>query len=286
MFSICATLITGLLTLLTILHFYSKKKYSYWKTRKVPSAPTVPILGNLKDVVLGKDSIGDNAGYVYLRFDAPYVGYYQLFSPALILKDLDIIKHILVKDFNKFHDRPVFSDEKADPMAFHFLLMMKNPLWRHYRAKLSPVFTSGKLKMMLPLMKDCTEDLLTYLSKHEGETLEMKEVCAKLTTDNIVSCAFGIKANSFEFENAEFRKYGRRVFDFNPRRSLQTTSYFVAPLLVSLFKFKFFDGESSNFMRKVFWETVDSREKSGVKRNDFIDLLIHLKNEDPEVSSK
>lgn len=35
---------------------------------------------------------------------------------------------------------------------------------------------------------------------------------------------------------------------------------------------------NSNFVRKVFWDAIESREKSGIKRGDFIDTLVQLKN--------
>lgn len=35
---------------------------------------------------------------------------------------------------------------------------------------------------------------------------------------------------------------------------------------------------NSKFVRKVFWDAVNSREKNGEKRGDFIDSLIQLKN--------
>lgn len=51
---------------------------------------------------------------------------------------------------------------------------------------------------------------------------------------------------------------------------------FFMPELVELF------GPSmlfnSKFVRKVFWNAVNDREKTGEKRGDFIDSLIQLKN--------
>lgn len=38
-------------------------------------------------------------------------------------------------------------------------------------------------------------------------------------------------------------------------------------------------GSSTNYFRKVFWDSVDSREATTAKRGDLIDSLIELKNE-------
>ena len=35
---------------------------------------------------------------------------------------------------------------------------------------------------------------------------------------------------------------------------------------------------NSSFVKKVFWDAMESREKTGMKRGDFIDSLVQLKN--------
>lgn len=37
--------------------------------------------------------------------------------------------------------------------------------------------------------------------------------------------------------------------------------------------------ESRGYFDKLFWDTLNEREKSGTKRGDLIDYLIELKNE-------
>lgn len=35
---------------------------------------------------------------------------------------------------------------------------------------------------------------------------------------------------------------------------------------------------NSDFVRKIFWNAIETREKTGKKRGDFIDSLLRLKN--------
>lgn len=37
--------------------------------------------------------------------------------------------------------------------------------------------------------------------------------------------------------------------------------------------------KSTDYFRRIFWESMNEREKSGIKVGDIIDLLIDLKNE-------
>jgi cytochrome P450 family 6 len=48
--------------------------------------------------------------------------------------------------------------------------------WREMRIKISPTFTSGKMKGMFPLVEECAKNFQNYLSEHQGENIDIK-VC-------------------------------------------------------------------------------------------------------------
>lgn len=66
---------------------------------------------------------------------------------------------------------------------------------------------------MYPTMIEVGERFRDHLLKvvELYEELEMKELCARFTTDIIGTCAFGIECNSLNDPNAEFRHYGRKI---------------------------------------------------------------------------
>jgi len=111
-----------------------------------------------------------------------------------------------------------------------------------------------------------------------GKTIEVRELTAKFATDIIGSTAYGLDVNSFKDPNAEFRKYGKMIFYYNTYRSFEMLAIFFLPTIVRLTRIKMFGKEPTDFMRKVFWETLTQRMKSGLKRNDLIDILLELKN--------
>jgi cytochrome P450 family 6 len=139
------------------------------------------------------------------------------------------------------------------------------------------------MKMMFNLMTECAEQLQQYLSKpaRNGDILEMKEVMARFTTDVIGSCAFGLNCNSFTDSNPEFRKMGKRLFEpsvgINLRRRLRTFPLFLQKLL-KLFHVRVHPQEIINFFMGAVKDVIDYREKNNVVRNDFMQLLIQLKN--------
>lgn len=84
------------------------------------------------------------------------------------------------------HDTGVYIDEVHDPLSGN-LFGMCGDKWKNLRAKLTPVFTSGKLKAMFSTLLDCAVPLKRYLNREaeNGNVVEMREIAARYTTDII-----------------------------------------------------------------------------------------------------
>lgn len=267
-----------ILIFLLAAYVYTTRNYNYWKLRGVPHKEAYPIVGSLWNVISGKSQIGKELGLLYRQFDGPYFGIYALDKPYLVLRSPEIIKKILIKDFSVFSNRNFGQDFSSDSLTAHSLFILKNPDWKLLRAQLTPVFTAGKMKNMLPLMKQSGANLQEFIAKHTDGVIEMKEACVKYTTDLIASCAFGIEARSFETEISEFRAVANRIFSFGLTRAVSLFFYFFAPKMVKLLKIKFVDDDSAHFLRSVFSTTIRQREELKINRNDFVDILLHVKN--------
>lgn len=87
-----------------------------------------------------------NKEYIYSHYtDLPYVGIYKFYSPIILLRDPDIIKDVLIKEFNKFHDNAVEVDEKLSSVLSKNPFVLKGEKWKSIRSKLTPCFTSGRV---------------------------------------------------------------------------------------------------------------------------------------------
>jgi cytochrome P450 family 6 len=86
----------------------------------------------------------------------------------------------------------------------------------------------------------------------------------RYTTDVIASCAFGISCHSLKDPDAEFRRYARNIFDFSVREGLAALTAFSSPALTSLLKLKCVDDESTNYVRKTIWSTVEYRSDTSI----------------------
>lgn len=108
--------------------------------------------------------------------------------------------------------------------------------------------------------------------------IEIKDIVARFTTDVIGSCAFGLDCSSLEDPKSDFRYNAKRVFD-EPKYS--------ANIIQLIMTFKELSKklhivtnhqEVTDFFMSVVKDTVTYREKNSVHRNDFMHLLIQLKN--------
>lgn len=252
-------------------------KFSYWQRRGVPHSKPTMIFGSYKDCVLQKECVGQFMQRMYNEgVGNRFFGCYVFTRPALVLRDPELMKEILVKEFNTFFNRNAQSNHQKDPLSQN-LFLIKGELWRHLRLKMSPIFTSFRLKQMFPLINTCGKQLCQYVERSDKQ-IEMKEVAGKYATDVITTCAFGIESNSLLNPNAEFREFGRKIFDFSVYRSFEFMSAFMLPLVAKLMGITFFSRETTKFMRKTFWETIQEREEKKIERHDFLELLIKLKN--------
>ncbi|KAF5290750.1 hypothetical protein FQR65_LT11531 [Abscondita terminalis] len=273
------------LFLLGCIYVYFQNKFNYWKRKGVPHRQPIIPFGNLLELILYKESISKYFAGLYKEFDAPCIGMYGLAKPFLLIKDPELIKSILIKDFNIFPNRAFYCNENIDPIISNALLGIEAPQWKDLRKRLSPVFTSGKMKMMMPLMLECGKNLEKYITETLNQNIEMKDVASKYTTDVITSCAFGLNADSFGPENTDFREHAKLIFSSSPLRILKNVTYVFAPMFVKIFKYSFFNDRASNYFRKIFNDTLQTRENSPVKRNDLVDILNEIKNGESSTSN-
>jgi cytochrome P450 family 6 len=265
---------------LAAVYVYFQVSFNYWKKRNVPYAkPTFPF-GNFGDKILVRATLGNVFQNLYKELDGEkYGGTYALTKPGFMFRDPDIIKNVLVKDFSSFHDRGLFSDEEREPLTGH-LFLLPGKRWSNLRVKLSPTFTSGKMKMMFQTLVDCGIELGSILerSASDKEIIEIKDILARYSTDVISSCAFGIQCNCLKNPDAEFREWGRKAFAPSLRSTIITVLALTVPRLLSLFKVSTLDPKISKYFRNMVQETVNYRETKNITRNDFMQLLIQIKN--------
>ncbi|XP_052870411.1 cytochrome P450 6A1-like [Anopheles cruzii] len=275
-----------LLAVITVSVWYVRRKYSFWSERGVPFVrPRFPF-GNIQ--AIGRRMHSSQLMtkfYTELKPSGrPFAGIFFFTNPVALALDLDFVKSVLVRDFTHFHDRGMYYNEKDDPISGH-LFNIEGTKWTNLRKKLVPTFSSGKIKLMCPTIvsvgerfRECLERCIDGPGDDGDGVVEMKELLARFTTDVIGTCAFGIDCNSLNDPKAEFLRMGRKVFEVPRGRILKF--FFMASFkdFSRRIHIKGTSEDVSEFFFKVVRETIEYREKNNVQRNDFMNLLMQLKN--------
>ena len=154
-----------------------------------------------------------------------------------------------------------------------------------YRTTFSPIFSSGKLRKMTPLLQAITKKMYNHVLKlaKSEEAFETKELTGKFTLDGLATSIFGVEAGSFNEEEGEFLTHAKNVFQFDKSSWLRVflctlSPTFVKKAAVSIGLGKLFTwplaNDHSKFLMHIVDESFKQRKGSQTKRNDLLDLMI------------
>ncbi|XP_011878191.1 PREDICTED: cytochrome P450 6A1-like isoform X2 [Vollenhovia emeryi] len=274
-------ILCGIVAVILAVYYYFTKNFNFWKSRGIRGPKPIPGFGNFKDVMLSNISMGDYMTKLYNTYkDERMIGIFTRTTPVLIVKNPDLIKDILIKDFTVFSHRGVPIFENAEPLSQH-LFLLEPKRWRPMRINLSPVFTPGKIKDMFSLILECADHFVQYMENiaSKNEPVECCEMAAKYMTDVIGSCVFGIEMNALSNEDSEFRRMGRKESTPTWKNILRIRFRQMFPWFYDTLAYAHIipQTEVTKFITRVVMETMDHRETNKITRNDFIDMLRELK---------
>lgn len=273
-------LISGV-TILVLVYYYLKKKTLYWAERGVPFVKPDLLLGNFRGIST-KCHAGERWQSCYNELKnrkSPIGGVFFWTAPVAMVVDLDLLKNVFVKDFQYFRNHGTYLNECDDPLTGHMFSAVDDQ-WRDLRTKLSPTFTSGKMKMMFPTINavaDQFRDHLRELAGVNGSELQIKELLSQYTMDIICNTALGIEPNTMKNPNGEIREISKLIFAPSMWTVMKINFLLQFPELGKLFHIKQMDERVTKFFREMCSGIVKHREENSIQRNDFMHLLLQLK---------
>lgn len=222
---------------------------------------------------------------IYFSSKEPFVGVYMLFRPVLLFRDPELVKRVLITDFDHFHDRGVHHDPVNDPIGAN-LFGMTGTKWKELRTRLTPSFSSGKLKLMFNVIQEKSHLLTDHLNHVLESTNEvhLKHPVEHLLISTIASNFFGFEFNAFENPDHEFTNMGSIFFEAEDIRSKLTfTGFFLLPELMKLFKLSMLSKQVSQFALNLVKSVVETRKNDhSTVRNDFMQTMIEMMKKDSE----
>ena len=155
--------ITSLFLLVILfLYWYGTRGFAVLKKLNVPGPKPIPFFGNMLET--------RKYGALHLMCLDYAKKYGKVFTiclggkPTLVVADPELLKQIMVKDFPIFRNRCEFPVIGGPPFESN-LLESKDETWKRIRTTLTPTFSAGKMKLMVPLIEKSCDKLLEKLEK-------------------------------------------------------------------------------------------------------------------------
>ncbi|XP_047999082.1 cytochrome P450 6B2-like [Leguminivora glycinivorella] len=263
-----------------LLYLFFKRKNEYWKSKGLITPKPWPIIGNYGDYLLIRKNLPDTVTAICKQFPKePMIGAYFGTEPVVIVKDPELLKLVVTKDFYYFSSRDLGAHTDREILVKN-IFNENGDKWRVLRQNLTPVFTSAKMKNMFYLIQERTKEFEKLLAKEIGfnPTHEVRCFMGRFTMDCIGSCIFGIATKVMsEEKNNPFRMMGETVTDFHPQRVLKMNVRNVWPNVYYLLGMRIFGDEVTNFFMNLIKGVFVSRNNTPGSRNDFIDFILGFK---------
>ncbi|KAL4717198.1 hypothetical protein ACJJTC_017085 [Scirpophaga incertulas] len=266
------------LVAIAVIYYYNVKNFDYWKVRGIKHDKPVIFFGTNKKNYLLRQSLTELLDETYWKYpDEKVVGMFRSTQKSLLIRDPAIIKRILTTDFAYFYRRGMNQHKVVVEPLLRNLFFADGDLWRLLRQRMTPAFSSGKLRAMFPLIVERAERLQTRAldAAAGGRTVDARELMARYTTDFIGACGFGLEADSLKDEDSAFRKLGYKIFEV---RVYEFIINFLKEMAPEPFKYLKQLGRVEGEMTDIVKAILKQRNYQPSGRNDFIDLLLECKN--------
>ena len=155
--------VIGSLVLLVVLflYWYGTRGFAALKILNVPGPRPIPFLGNFLEA-----RKYDGLHLMHLDYLKKYGKVFAIClggEPSLVVADPELLKQIMIKDFPNFRNR--FRAQTPGPLFRKNLLNARDDTWKRIRNTLTPTFSAGKMKLMVPLIEKSCDTLLEKLEK-------------------------------------------------------------------------------------------------------------------------
>ncbi|XP_046823342.1 cytochrome P450 6a2-like isoform X1 [Vespa crabro] len=278
-------ILCGLTVIILLLYYYLTMTFDYWKVRDVKGPQPIPLFGNMKDIIFHKINMTEYLINIYNFYkDERYIGIFFRSRPILILRDPQLIKNILIRDFSSFPQRAVDVTEKVEPLTQN-LIYLDAHRWRPLRNKLTPAFSINKMKGMFPLIMTSSLHFEEYINKiPDNDIMDIYKLFNKFTINIIGNCVFGIEIDVIKDEENDFSKIIKEIFKDNLMTLVKYRLQLNFPKLYNELGFLFRNSRQISFFLNIVNKTMKYRIENNIVRNDFINVLMELKKNPEKLS--
>ncbi|PPD85173.1 hypothetical protein GOBAR_DD17882 [Gossypium barbadense] len=223
----------------------------YWKVRRVPGPPTIPLVGHLP--LMAK--YGPDVFSVLAKQYGPIFRFHMGRQPLIIVADAELCKEVGIKKFKDIPNRSIPSPIAASPLHQKGLFFTRDARWSTMRNTILSVYQPSHLASLVPTMQNYIESATENLHSSKQDIV-FSNLSLKLATDVIGQAAFG----------EPFRQILKRIpgtMDWKVERTNKKLSGRLDEIVSNRMKDK--NRGSKDFLSQI----LSARESENVAKNVF-----------------
>uniref|UniRef100_A0A1B6EBP2 Cytochrome P450 n=1 Tax=Clastoptera arizonana TaxID=38151 RepID=A0A1B6EBP2_9HEMI len=265
-----------------------KSYFNYFKDRGIPYIKHSTQWEAFKGQWLGKLGFVEIYQTMYDELKGHrFGGFFEMDKKAILIRDPELVERVMVKDFNHFYNRGLPVDLEKDPLNAN-LFNLEGSEWRNMRLKISPTFTTGKLKGMLEQLCACGDKLIKHIGEVSaaGQPVHSKPIISSFSFEVIASIAFGLQLDKDSEANKAFGTVVKKVFSPSTTQFFRIFLVMFFPRVARILGVKQFPKDVEDLVFFLTQNTLQYRRDNNVSRNDFLQLLMNIQKQELEGTQK
>nr|XP_003705490.2 PREDICTED: cytochrome P450 9e2-like [Megachile rotundata] len=267
--------------LVFFVYFYHQK-YMYFERLGIPYSKPFPILGIFFPILTLQCSLGEAFQRIYNENrEAKYLGMFDFLTPSLLLRDLDLIKMIAVKNFDHFTDHDEFI--VIDNYRKDHLLNLKGDEWKNLRRVASSFLTASKLRELFPKLQHVAKRTAGHMAAlPSGSVEDLWDFVSRYTCDTSAFAMFGLDVDSIVDRKNEFFVKATKLTAFERLTDIKIILTRNFPNFCRLVGIKLMNKATENMFRDVVRSVRDMRDQTGTTRADMLQYMLNTRANAPE----
>ncbi|KAK3760694.1 hypothetical protein RRG08_010667 [Elysia crispata] len=206
-------------------------------------------------------------------------GFFEGYTPVLAVSEPSLLREVMLKDSQNFLARKHFP---LAPKKSLGLFLENGAQWKRSRNLLTPAFSTGKLKMMTPIMSEAADILVERLTDRakEEDSTDIYSVLQSMTLDVIGRCAFGLQTHAQVDKEDMFLVKIRNLFKAMTKTKIEPLLMVLPGLNGIVFGLKeivsIFHASPVKWLRQAMYQVIQARRALGPNANviDLVQLML------------
>ncbi|KAK5650898.1 hypothetical protein RI129_001927 [Pyrocoelia pectoralis] len=264
-----------------IIYLVFSAKYAHWKNRNVPYEKPTFFFGSIRKVLTMHSNMSDICNDLYRKYEKyRYVGFFNMWTPAIVVRDPEIMKEVLIKQFKSYRNwiqvpHNVDGALSLNPFVLH------NEEWKQVRSNLSSQFTSAKVKKMLPNMLLIGSKMIKYVKdqlKGSSDAMNVSDLTKRFTGEVVFNCGYGLDARSFIDKQPYPLKIADQICSNSMMVQIKQTIGVIFPNIANIMKYTFVGDPIESDFKGTLLAVLRCREDETITTNNFLEKINGLRS--------